>query len=66
MFGDYYTQTLLASTRGTSMFGNLIVSSLESSLVNTGASLVLVMIALLMIPMVFYLRSAARARELVS
>ena len=64
MFGDYYTQTLLASTRGTSMFGNLIVSSLESSLVNTGASLVLVMIALLMIPMVFYLRSTSRAREL--
>jgi ABC-type spermidine/putrescine transport system permease subunit I len=64
MFGDYYTQTLLASTRGTAMFGNLIVSSLESSLVNAGASLVLVMIALLMIPMVFYLRSTSRAREL--
>lgn len=66
MFGDYYTQTLLASTRGTSMFGNLIVSSIESSLVNAGASLVLVMLALLMIPMAYYLRSAARARELVA
>ena len=41
MFGDYFTQTLLASTRQTSMFGNLIVSSMDSSLVNQGASLVI-------------------------
>ena len=25
MFGDYFTQTLLSSTRNTAMFGNLIV-----------------------------------------
>jgi len=36
MFGDYFTQTLLSSTRQTAMFGNLIVGSIESSLVNTG------------------------------
>ena len=64
MFGDYYTQTLLASTRGTSMFGNLIVSSIDSSLVNTGASLVVIMMILLLIPMLYYLRSTVRAREL--
>ena len=45
MFGDYFTQTLLASTRQTAMFGNLIVNSIETSLVNAGASLVIVMLA---------------------
>jgi ABC-type spermidine/putrescine transport system, permease component I len=64
MFGDYFTQTLLASTRQTAMFGNLIVSSIESSLVNQGASLVIVMLALLMIPMLYYLRSTKAAREI--
>jgi len=64
MFGDYFTQTLLSSTRQTAMFGNLIVSSIESSLVNQGASLVIVMLVLLMIPMIYYLRSTNRAREL--
>ena len=66
MFGDYYTQAMLASTRGTSMFGNLIVSSIDSSLVNAGASLVVVMMILLLIPMAYYLRSTVRARELAS
>jgi spermidine/putrescine transport system permease protein len=64
MFGDYFTQTLLSSTRQTAMYGNLIVSSIESSLVNAGASLVLIMLALLMIPMLYYLRSTNAAREL--
>jgi ABC-type spermidine/putrescine transport system permease subunit I len=41
MVGDYYTQVLLASTRNTSMLGNLIVSSMQSSLVQRGASLAL-------------------------
>jgi spermidine/putrescine transport system permease protein len=63
MFGDYFTQTLLSSTRQTAMFGNLIVSSIESSLVNQGASLVIVMLTLLLIPMIYYLRSTNRARE---
>ena len=64
MFGDYFTQTLLSSTRGTAMFGNLIVSSIQSSLVNTGAALVVVMVALLILPMLYYLRSTNVAREL--
>lgn len=58
MFGDYYTQTLLAGTRDTSMLGNLIVSSIHSSLVQTGASLVLVLMALLIAPMLYYLRAS--------
>jgi len=61
MFGDYYTQTLLAGTRNTSMIGNLIVSSVQSSLVQTGASLVLVMLVLLIAPMLYYLRTTTRA-----
>ena len=32
MFGDYFTQTLLASTRQTSMFGNLIVKGFRGQL----------------------------------
>ena len=64
MFGDYFTQTLLSSTRGTAMFGNLIVSSIQSSLVNTGAALVVVMVVLLIVPMLYYLRSTNVAREL--
>ncbi|MGZ8623861.1 MAG: ABC transporter permease [Actinomycetota bacterium] len=64
MFGDYFTQTLLASTRQTAMFGNLIVASIESSLVNAGASLVVVMLLLLLVPMLYYLRSTNVAREL--
>ena len=64
MFGDYFTQTLLASTRQTAMIGNLIVNSIETSLVNAGASLVIVMLLLLIVPMLYYLRSTNIAREL--
>ena len=63
MFGDYFTTTLLAATRDTSMVGNLIVTSIQSSLVQTGASLVLLLVALLIVPMMYYLRSTARALQ---
>ena len=46
------------------MVGNLIVTSIQSSLVQTGASLVLILVALLIVPMVYYLRSTARSREI--
>jgi ABC-type spermidine/putrescine transport system permease subunit I len=64
MFGDYFTQTLLASTRQTAMFGNLIVASMDSSLVNQGASLVIILLVLLLAPMLYYLRSTNAAQEL--
>ena len=64
MFGDYYTTTLLASTRNTAMVGNLIVTAIQSSLVQTGASLVLILLALLIVPMLYYLRATERAQEL--
>jgi spermidine/putrescine transport system permease protein len=60
MFGDYFTTTLLAGTRDTTMIGNLVVSSIQSSLVQTGASLVLILIVLLILPMIYYLRATAR------
>jgi spermidine/putrescine transport system permease protein len=64
MFGDYFTQTLLSASPKTAMLGNIIVSSLTSSLVKVGASLVVIMMLLLIVPMVYYLRSTTRAREL--
>jgi spermidine/putrescine transport system permease protein len=63
MFGDYFTATLLAATRNTAMIGNLIVTSIQSSLVRTGASLVLILLALLIVPMLYYLRATQRAQE---
>jgi len=65
MFGDYYTQSLLAATRNTAMIGNLIVNSIQSSLVAEGASLVVVLLILLIFPIVFYLRSTRRAQEVL-
>ena len=64
MFGDYFTQTLLSASPRTAMLGNIIVSSLGSSLVKTGASLVVILMLLLIAPMLYYLRSTARALEL--
>jgi spermidine/putrescine transport system permease protein len=61
MFGDYYTTSLLAGTRDTAMIGTLVVSSMQSSLVQEGASLVLLMLIALIVPMVYYLRSTSRA-----
>ena len=64
MFGDYFTTTLLAGTRNTAMIGNLILSSIQSSLVRTGASLVLILLALLIVPMLYYLRATQHAQEM--
>jgi ABC-type spermidine/putrescine transport system permease subunit I len=63
MFGDYFTTALLASTRNTAMIGTLIVSSVGSSLIREGASLVLMLLVLLIAPMLYYLRSTSRASE---
>jgi len=65
MFGDYYTQSLLAATRNTAMIGNLIVNSIQSSLVAEGASLVVILLILLIFPIIFYLRSTRRAQEVL-
>jgi ABC-type spermidine/putrescine transport system permease subunit I len=62
MFGDYYTQQLLANTVGTRMIGNFIIDSLDVPIfVSRGSALILVLIALLVVPIVYYLRSTAQA-----
>jgi ABC-type spermidine/putrescine transport system permease subunit I len=66
MFGDYFTQSLLAGTKNTSMLGNLIVDSVQSSLVVQGAALVLVLVALLIVPIIYYVRSTGRSGQLLS
>ena len=62
MFGDYFTQQLLANTVGTKMIGNFIVDSLDVPIfISRGASLILVLMAVLVVPIVYYLWSTGRA-----
>jgi spermidine/putrescine transport system permease protein len=62
MFGDYYTNSLLANKTGTRMIGNWIVDSLGVPLLAAkGASLVFVVIVILVAPMLYYLWSTRRA-----
>lgn len=62
MFGDYFTNQLLAGTASTQMVGNWIVDSLASPLlVPRGAVLSLLLTVLLIPPIVYYLRSTRRA-----
>jgi ABC-type spermidine/putrescine transport system permease subunit I len=63
MFGDYFTNDLLGSTK-TSMFGNLIDTAIQGQgQAPQAASLVLMLMILLMIPLWYYLRSTKRAQE---
>ena len=62
MFGDYFTQQLLAGTSGTRMIGNAVVDSLATAIfVPQGAALILFLLVLLIVPIVYYLRSTQRA-----
>ena len=61
MFGDYYTNDLLSASPKTSMVGNLIDHALNSPLVTRAAALVVFMMALLILPMLYYLYSTAKA-----
>jgi spermidine/putrescine transport system permease protein len=63
MFGDYYTNDLLGSTR-TSMYGNVLDLTVGTAGQGPEAgSLVLLLVALVMIPMLYYLRSTRRSSE---
>jgi spermidine/putrescine transport system permease protein len=63
MFGDYYTNDLLGSTK-TSMFGNLISQQTENPAGATrAASLVLILSVIVLIPMMYYLRETRRQVE---
>jgi ABC-type spermidine/putrescine transport system permease subunit I len=62
MFGDYYTQQLLANTPNTRMIGNAIVDALnEPIFIQRGAALIVVLLVLLIPAILYYLRSTNRA-----
>lgn len=62
MFGDYFTNQLLAGTSGTRMIGNWIIDSLQVPIfVPRGAALSLIVLLLLIVPIIYYLRSTRRA-----
>ena len=61
MFGDYYTNDLLSTATRTSMIGNIIDDTVRSS--PRGSVLVLILMVLLIVPMIYYLRSTLQAQE---
>jgi ABC-type spermidine/putrescine transport system permease subunit I len=65
MLGDYFTNTLLSGTRNTAMIGNVIQGQLGANgFQGQGAVLSLLLLAVLVAPMVYYVRATARsARE---
>ncbi len=61
MFGDYYTNDLISASPKTNMLGNEINIFVQGgSEKNLGASLVLVLMAILAIGMAYYLYQTAR------
>jgi len=68
MFGDYYTNTFLSSgSPRTEMIGNQIERDLRgSSQAQTGASLVLILSAMLLVMMTYYLVVTVRAQRSVA
>jgi spermidine/putrescine transport system permease protein len=64
MFGDYYTQNILSGSPRTNMIGNILDDSVQASGQGPEAAVfTLILIALLIIPMLYYLRSTARDLE---
>jgi ABC-type spermidine/putrescine transport system permease subunit I len=62
MLGDYYTNQLLSAAPGTTMIGNAIEGQLDSpGETGQGAVLALMLLAVLLIPMAYYVVSTARA-----
>jgi ABC-type spermidine/putrescine transport system permease subunit I len=62
MLGDYYTNQLLSAAPGTTMIGNAIEGQLESpGQTGQGAVLAIMLLIVLLIPMVYYAVSTARA-----
>jgi spermidine/putrescine transport system permease protein len=62
MLGDYYTNQLLSAAPGTTMIGNAIEGQLESpGEVGQGAVLSIMLLIVLLIPMIYYTISTARA-----
>jgi ABC-type spermidine/putrescine transport system permease subunit I len=64
MFGDYYTNNLLSNSPKTNMIGNLIDDAVNTQGQGPqGAVLVILLMVLLIIPMLYYMRSTLRAQE---
>ncbi|TMK14607.1 MAG: ABC transporter permease subunit, partial [Actinobacteria bacterium] len=62
MMGDYYTNNLLSGSPRTTMLGNLIDDAYGSTGQGPRAAVyVLILMVLLIIPMLYYLRSTARS-----
>jgi ABC-type spermidine/putrescine transport system permease subunit I len=65
MLGDYFTNQLLSGTPGTAMIGNVIDNQLNTNgFEGQGAVLSLLLLAVLVVPMIYYVRATAKsARE---
>jgi ABC-type spermidine/putrescine transport system permease subunit I len=64
MFGDYYTNTLVSNSSSTTMIGNSIEKALQSGFSRSqGASLVLILSAVLLVFMAYYLIVTVRASK---
>jgi spermidine/putrescine transport system permease protein len=62
MVGDYFTNQLLSATRSTTMIGNVIEGQLDTAnLQGDGAAASVVLLVLLLIPMIYYVRSTTKA-----
>ncbi len=62
MFGDYFTNNLLSGSPKTTMLGNLIDDAYGSTgQVPKAAVFVLILMVLLIIPMLYYMRSTSRS-----
>jgi spermidine/putrescine transport system permease protein len=64
MFGDYYTNDLLSGSPKTSMLGNLINTTVDQAGQGPeSGSLTLILMAIVLVPMIYYLRETRRAAE---
>jgi len=64
MLGDYFTNQLLSAAPGTTMIGNAIEGQLNSpGETGQGAVLALMLLAVLLIPMIYYVVSTARTSK---
>ena len=62
MFGDYFTNDLLSGATSTNMIGNLIDEHVGTAgQAAIGAVLVLILMVILVVPMLYYVRSTAKA-----
>ncbi|HYF11547.1 MAG TPA: ABC transporter permease [Actinomycetota bacterium] len=65
MFGDYYTNNMLSNSPKTTMIGNILDDSVQTSGQGPEAAIfTLILMAILIVPMLYYLRATARDLEM--